>query len=36
LPVFLIAFVVLSIIAAALVSFLKESELIKAAKDKQW
>jgi MFS family permease len=33
LPVFLIVFVVISIIAAALVSFLKESALIKAAKD---
>ncbi len=35
LPVFLVAFVVLSVIAAALVSFLKESALIKAAKDNQ-
>jgi len=35
LPVFLIAFVVLSVIAATLVSFLKESALIKAAKDNQ-
>jgi Na+/melibiose symporter-like transporter len=35
LPAFLIAFVVISVIAAIMVGFLKESALIKAAKDNQ-